>query len=75
VGGVGVIDSYAELIGTGPVEVFTRGTVQRGTWSRGSLRKTTVYKNRAGKVIDLAPGQTWVELLDVSENVSITPGR
>ena len=75
VGGVGVIDSYAELIGTGPVEVFTRGTVQRGTWSRGSLRKTTVYKNRAGKVIDLAPGQTWVELLDVSENVSIVPGR
>jgi len=75
VGGVGVIDSYAELIGSGPVEVFTRGKVQRGTWSRADLRQPTVYKNRSGKVIDLAPGQTWVELLDVSESVSITPGR
>jgi len=75
VGGVGVIDSYAEFIGSGPVEVFTRGTVQRGTWSRPDLRQPAVYRNRSGKVIDLAPGQTWVELLDVSESVSITPGR
>lgn len=72
VGGVGVIDSYAQLIGSGPVEVFTGGTLQRGTWSRPNLRARTVYRNASGKVIDLTPGQTWVELLDVSENVSIT---
>jgi hypothetical protein len=73
VGGVGVIDSYAQLIGSGPVEVFTGGTLKRGTWSRPNLRTRTVYKNASGKVIDLTPGQTWVELLDVSEHVSITP--
>jgi len=72
VGGVGVIDSYAQLIGSGPVEVFTDGTLQRGTWSRPNLRKRTVYRNASGKVIDLTPGQTWVELLDVSEHVSVT---
>ncbi|HVA53897.1 MAG TPA: DUF3048 domain-containing protein [Acidimicrobiales bacterium] len=72
VGGVGVIDSYAQLIGSGPVEVFNQGTLQRGTWSRPNLRSRTIYKNASGKVIDLTPGQTWVELLDVSEHVSIT---
>jgi hypothetical protein len=71
VGGVGVIDSYAQLIGSGPVEVFTQGTLQRGRWSRPNLRTRTVYKNAVGKVIDLTPGQTWVELLDVSEHVSV----
>ena len=30
VGGVGVIDSYAQMRGAGPVDVFTRGTLQRG---------------------------------------------
>src|ERR1700727_1760958 len=37
VGGVGVIDSYAELLGTGPVEVFSQGRIERGTWSRANL--------------------------------------
>jgi len=73
VGGVGVIDSYAQLIGSGPVEVFTGGTLQRGRWSRPSLRQRAVYRNLSGKLIKLTPGQTWVELLDVSEHVSITP--
>jgi hypothetical protein len=72
IGGVGVIDSYAQLIGSGSAEVFTGGTVQHGTWSRPNLRARTVYRNESGKVIYLTPGQTWVELLDVSEHVSIT---
>lgn len=72
VGGVGVIDSYAQLVGAGPVEVFTDGVVQHGTWHRASLRDRTVYRNDEGKVITLTPGQTWVELMDVSQHVSIT---
>jgi len=73
IGGVGVIDSYAQMRGTGPVEVFSRGTVQRGTWSRGSLHQRTIYRNSSGKIIDLTPGRTWVELIDVSQHVTITP--
>jgi hypothetical protein len=72
VGGVGVIDSYAQLIGSGSVEIFSGGTLQRGTWSRADLRQTTVYTATSGKVIALKPGQTWVELLDSSEHVSVT---
>jgi len=55
VGGVGVIDSYAELIGSGPVEVFSQGRVERGTWSRANLRHPAIYKNAQGKIINLTP--------------------
>jgi len=72
VGGAGVIDSYAQLVGRGPVEVFSGGVVQHGTWSRSNLYHRAIYKNLSGKVIDLNPGQTWVELLATGEGVSIT---
>ena len=70
-GGVGVIGSQAQLLGSGPMEVFTGRTVQPGTWSRRSLRKPIVYRSKSGRIIPLTPGQTLVELLDVSEHVSI----
>jgi Protein of unknown function (DUF3048) N-terminal domain/Protein of unknown function (DUF3048) C-terminal domain len=72
VGGVGVIDSYAQLVGSGPVEIFTGGVVQHGTWSRTNLYHRTYYKNLQGKPIELNPGQTFVELLATGEGVSIT---
>jgi hypothetical protein len=71
VGGVGVIDSYAQLIGTGSVEVFSDGRVERGTWSRANLRHRAIYTNLQGKIVNLTPGQTWVELLATGEGVSI----
>jgi hypothetical protein len=74
VGGVGVIDSYAQLIGSGHVEVFSGGRVAHGTWVRPNLRHAAIYRNLQGKIINLTPGQTWVELLSVGEGVSITPG-
>jgi hypothetical protein len=72
VGGVGVIDSYAQLIGSGNAEVFSGGRVEHGTWARPNLRHRTVFKNSQGKIINLTPGQTWVELLSVGEGVSIS---
>jgi hypothetical protein len=75
VGGVGVIDSYAQLVGSGPVEVFSDGVLQRGTWHRASLRSPTIYRDGGGTAIMLTPGQTWVELLDVSQHVSIIAAR
>jgi len=71
-GGVGVEGSYAQLTGSGTVEVFSAGRVQRGTWSRSSLSKPIMYTNAGGKVIALTPGQTWVELADTSERAIIT---
>ncbi len=71
-GGVGVEGSYAQLTGSGPVEVFSAGRVQRGTWSRSSLSRAIAYTNDAGKRIELTPGQTWVELVDTAMRAIIT---
>jgi hypothetical protein len=71
-GGVGVEGSYAKLTGSGPVEIFSAGRVQRGTWSRSKLTKPALFRNAAGHVIALTPGQTWVELADTTERAIIT---
>ena len=74
VGGVGVIDSYAQLIGSGPVAVFSQGRVERGTWSTDQSTPPRDLQERSGKVINLTPGQTFVELMAVGENLAVTSG-
>lgn len=70
-GGVGVMGAEATLTGSGTVNVFSGGRVVRGTWSRSTLRRPIVYRTGSGRVIALTPGQTWVDLLDVSEHLTI----
>jgi hypothetical protein len=70
-GGVGVEGSYAQLVGSGPVEIFSDGRLQKGTWFRRNIHLATAYRSASGKVIALRPGQTWVELLAVGETVSV----
>jgi hypothetical protein len=71
-GGVGVEGSYAQMVGSGPAEIFSDGRLQKGTWFRRNIRLPTAYRNASGKVIALRPGQTWVELLAAGETVSVT---
>jgi hypothetical protein len=70
-GGVGVEGSYAQMVGSGPVEVFSDGRLQKGTWYRRNIHLKTAYRSASGKVIALRPGQTWVELLATAETVSV----
>ena len=70
-GGVGVEGSYAQMVGSGPVEIFSDGRLQKGTWFRRNIRLKTAYRSASGKVIALRPGQTWVELLATGETVSV----
>ncbi len=70
-GGVGVEGSYAQMVGHGPVEIFSDGRLQKGTWFRRNIRLDTAYRSTSGKVIALRPGQTWVELLATGETVSV----
>lgn len=72
VGGAGVIDSYAQLVGSGPVELFTGGHLERGSWFRHHLHQATTYVTAQGHRLRLTPGSTWVELLDTSEHVLVT---
>jgi hypothetical protein len=51
--------------------VFRNGIQITGTWSRGSASSPTVFKDSTGKVITMAPGRTWVELLPSTASSSI----
>ncbi len=72
-GGAGVEQSEAELTGSGPLMVFTDGKEIKGTWSRPDKAKPARLLNSTGGAIRLTPGQTWVELPDVSYPVQVLP--
>lgn len=67
----GGLEVQAVLSGTsGPAIVFRNGIQVNGTWSRDAAASPTVFKDATGKVISMAPGRTWVEL--VPDTVSVT---
>ena len=72
-GGAGVEGAEAELTGTGPAWVFTGGDVVNGTWSRPDKAKPAALLDANGRVVALAPGQTWVELPQAGYPVTVTP--
>ncbi|MGA2431965.1 MAG: DUF3048 domain-containing protein [Acidimicrobiales bacterium] len=74
VNGIGTLNSYANLQGSGSADFFTDGKEVAGTWSRGSSMSDVIkYQTSSGKTMDLTPGQTWVELLDVGAALNVTP--
>ena len=72
-GGAGVEQSEANLSGSGQLLVFTDGKEIKGTWSRPDKSKPARLLNSTGGAIRLTPGQTWVELPDISYPVNVLP--
>jgi hypothetical protein len=67
------IGAEAQLVGTGPLQVFTAGKVIKGTWSRSDKEHPAKLLDATGNEIKLTPGQTWVELPDPTMPVTSTP--
>ena len=72
-GGPGGIDTEVQLVGSGPLSVYTAGRVITGTWSRADKAQPVKLRDAANKPIRLTPGPTWVELPDVSYPVTTKP--
>jgi hypothetical protein len=64
-GGVGVIGSEAQIVGSGNAIVFTGGHRIDGRWIRPDRAKPARFVDSTGKTIGLTPGQTWVELAPI----------
>jgi hypothetical protein len=54
---------FTYTVGSGRVAVFRGGRRVNGTWSRAHLDDGTRMHARNGKLIPLAPGNTWVVLI------------
>ena len=63
----------ATLTGQGVAWLFTAGRVVKGTWTRPDKSKPAQFFDASHRTMRLTPGQTWVELPDVSYSVTVTP--
>lgn len=69
-GGSGDVES--QTIGRGVGYVLRDGTVTKVTWYRRFLVDPTTFIGPGGRLVDLAPGRTWVEL--VPDTTAAAPG-
>jgi hypothetical protein len=72
-GGAGTEGAEAVLTGSGDAWVFTGGREIKGHWSRPDKAKPAKLTDASGNEIRLTPGQTWVDLPDVSYPVTVAP--
>ena len=54
---------YTHTVGKGKTVVFRNGHRIDGTWSRPTVASGTVFADKAGKPIPLAPGGVWIVLV------------
>ncbi|HEX7835413.1 MAG TPA: DUF3048 domain-containing protein [Pseudolysinimonas sp.] len=61
-----------ELIGSGDAWISSGGSTVHATWSKSSRRGLLRLVDDTGTVIRLAPGNSWIELVPLSGEVSFT---
>ncbi len=64
----------AQTVGTGPVWVYSAGTVVEGTWNRPDNMSPWNLEDSKGNPIGLTPGRTWVELIRAGQAVVVPAG-
>lgn len=58
------------VTGSGRVWVLRGGRIVPGTWKRRGVTHPWTFRDRRGRLIRLAPGRTWVELLSDPKTLS-----
>lgn len=69
----GMEDGYREqmdTMGSGQAYIFQDGTVTEGTWTKPDRKAPIVFKDAAGAVIGLNPGQTWISVIAPNKGVT-----
>jgi hypothetical protein len=56
-------------IGSGKALVFQDGQAVRATWSKADRESRTVFKSSQGEEIEFNPGQIWVQVVPVGQEV------
>lgn len=67
----GIHSDYATT-GSGQAYIFQDGDVAIGTWSKASQTAQLTFKDAAGNVLGLNPGQTWITAVGQSSMVGYT---
>ncbi|MEY3361293.1 MAG: hypothetical protein RL531_1012 [Actinomycetota bacterium] len=72
-GGAGAMQAEGILTGEGRAIVLTDGLAIEGRWIRPNQTTPARFVDGAGRTVALTPGNTWVELPDVSYPLAVTP--
>lgn len=58
------------VVGSGRAQVFVRGRLVEGNWTKVSRSDHTRYTDESGRVIKFKPGVTWIQLVPVSRQAT-----
>jgi hypothetical protein len=64
----------ATIVGSGPAWIATNGHTIKGTWKKASLKGPTLFYDRAGHLVSLTVGQTFVNVVIWGTAVSVHDG-
>ena len=67
------LHSQYGTIGTGKAYVFQDGVATEGTWEKTSSKSQITFKDAAGTILKLNPGQTWITATSIANNVTYKP--
>lgn len=67
------IHSVYGTIGSGKAYIFQDGNSIEGTWEKTSAKAQISFKDAAGVVVKLNPGQTWITVTSIANNVTYRP--
>ncbi len=72
----GMVDSAGSVVpefvwaGQGNAVVFTGGQRYEGVWTRSRLSEPAVFTTAEGQVLNIAPGRTWIEIVEPGNHSS-----
>lgn len=61
------------VLGSGTAYVFQDGAVTQATWNKANRESQIVFKDAAGAILKLNPGQTWLSVVGSADKVKYTP--
>lgn len=60
------------MISSGKATIFTGGRMVEGTWQKTSQTGRIIFTDATGAAIELAPGNTWIELMPAAPEGKLT---
>lgn len=71
----GAIPKAKIVNNTGVAHIFSEGFYIKATWSKGETNEPIVLKLEDGSSVKLAPGNTWIEMMDTAKSklTMVTP--
>jgi hypothetical protein len=60
------------MVSSGKATIFTGGRMVEGKWQKSSQTSRIIFTDAAGAALELAPGNTWIELMPNSPEGKLT---